>query len=960
MKMKTITKTILVAAVSVWGAICSAQEYYGTTTFGDGSIDFAYRSAMDSQGNVYASGIYSGTITIGNSVTWAGGNADGFLAKYDNDGNPVWVKSFGGAADDVALDVAVDSSDNLYITGYFQGAGALAFDADPGPGVYLLEQLSPILSRDCFIIKLDSNGDFVWAKQVSNPSGFNVNEDSKSIEVDSAGNVYIGGSFVYADFDPDPNTSFELFSTNGGSSPDGFLLKLDTDGNFVWVKTLGSTGIVEIVDMEFDTNEDILLGGRFRNTVDLDPNAGTSTFTSNGGDDLFMAKLSSDGDYIWGQAFGGSGLDVFKSIHDRPSGVYVEGMFSGTVDLNPTAGTNTYVSNGPYDAYLSKFDTDGNYEFSYVLGGETTALEHFYDIAEGFNGNLFVTGSFNGTTDFDNSAAEAITTSNGNTDNFLMEMTTAGEYVNHWTTGGANTEDFPQLYFNDDNHILTMGAFRSPSVDFNPFAGEDIINVVGFYDGYFSRYNLFNNGNDNCGGAIAVVCGDVVSGETINDTNSGGNDANDEFYSFTGSGDAQLVTISLCTGTDYDSTIRIYDDCDLANQIAFNDDNCGLQSEVTFLSDGTSTYYIMIEGFGTASGNFTMEVSCEELAVNDECENALPIACGETITGTTANATFDASAPACGGVEITAPGVWYEFTDNSGLITDYTISLCNGTDYDSKLTVYSGTCGALICETANDDACGLQSEVSFQSDGNTTYYILVHGYLSATGNFTLNVDCTPVPPPNDMIVNAIDVDQIGFPYTDPAVAMPAATTENGNPNGCDLTGANGVWYKFTTNVDGNADATIVSPAGASSVTFYTAADENASETDLTLVDQNSNQCAPGTSSSIFTLANQTYYVFVLNTGGITDVQINATVLGVEDNSLDGFSFYPNPTTGVVNLNATSRIDNATVYNLLGQKVVEMKSDANSMQLNISNLATGTYIMKVSVNGEVGTYKVIKD
>ena len=79
-------------------------------------------------------------------------------------------------------------------------------------------------------------------------------------------------------------------------------------------------------------------------------------------------------------------------------------------------------------------------------------------------------------------------------------------------------------------------------------------------------------------------------GETINDTNSGGNDANDEFYSFTGTGTAQIITVSLCNGTDYDSAIRIYDDCNLANQVGYNDDNCGLQSEATFFSDGTSTY----------------------------------------------------------------------------------------------------------------------------------------------------------------------------------------------------------------------------------------------------------------------------------------------------------------------------------------------------------------------------------
>jgi len=955
--MKTITKTILVAAVFLWGAIISAQEYFGTTTFGDASIEIPYRSAMDSQGNVYSAGIYSGTITVGGtSITWAGGNADGFLAKYDNDGNPIWVKGFGGGFDDVATDVTVDANDNIYITGYFQGAGALSFDADPGPDVYLLQQPSAFLTRDCFIIKLDSNGDFVWAKQISNPDAFG-NEDSKSIEVDTAGNIYIGGSFAYADFDPDPVD--EMIVTSVGGS-DAFLLKLDTDGNFVWVKTFGSTGIVEVVDMEFDDNEDLLLSGRYRNTVDLDPNAGTANFTSNGGDDVFMAKLSSDGDYIWGQAFGGTGLDVIKSIKSLPSGVYVGGMFSGTVDLDPTAGDNTKVSNGSWDAFLSQFDIDGNYNYSYVLGGETTDFENVYDVKEAFNGNLFVTGEFNGTTDFDNSAAEALTTSNGRSDSFLMEITTVGEYVNHWTVGGDNTDAYPQVYFNNNNEILTLGTFRSTTMDFNPFAGEDLISTTGNYDGYFSRYNVFNNGNDGCGGAIAVACGDTISGETINDTDSGGNAANDEFYSFTGTGIAELVTVSLCSGTDFDTVVRIYEDCTLANEISLNDDSCGLQSEVTFLSDGTSTYYIMVEGFGSASGNFSMAVSCEDLAVNDECENALPIACGETVTGTTANATFDSSAPACGGVDITAPGVWYEFTDNSGLITDYTISLCDGTDYDSKLTVYSGTCGALVCETANDDACGLQSEVSFQSDGNTTYYILVHGFGSATGNFSLNVNCTPVPPPNDMIANAIDVDQIGFPYTDAAVAMPAATVENGNPANCDLTGANGVWYKFTTNVDGNADATIITPAGASSVTFYTADDENASETDLTLVDQNSNQCGPGTSSSIFTLANQTYYIFVLNTGGITDIVIDATVLSVENNMLDGFSFYPNPTSAVVNLKAQSIIENATIFNMLGQKVVEVSNNTNTMELKVSSLSAGTYIMKVTVNGQVGAYKVIKN
>src|SRR5690606_33849493 len=415
---------------------------------------------------------------------------------------------------------------------------------------------------------------------------------------------------------------------------------------------------------------------------------------------------------------------------------------------------------------------------------------------------------------------------------------------------------------------------------------------------------------DDCENAIALACGDSVTGETLTATDSGGNPAPDVFYKFTGTGSPQSVTISLCGGgTDYDSLLRVFDDCDLLNQLAVNDDSCGLQSEVTFFSDGTSTYYIMVEGFSSNAGNFSLDVTCIDPPANDECGGAIAVSCGDSITGTTIGATVDTDVAGDCGTALTSPGVWYSLADTSGLPGTITLSRCNGTAFDSKLSVYTGDCSAppLTCVTGNDDACGLQSEVTFSTDGNTTFLILVHSFGGATGNFTLDVSCSPTPPPNDMIVNSIDVDEIGFPYTDPSVAMPAATTEDGNPQGCDLTGANGVWYNFVAAGDGTAIATIVTPGGASSVTFYTAPDEEAVETDLVLVDQQSNQCAPGTSSSIFTLAGQAYYVFVLNTGSITDIVIDGTNLGVGDNAIEGFSYYPNPTTGVLNLSSVDNI-----------------------------------------------------
>lgn len=147
--------------------------------------------------------------------------------------------------------------------------------------------------------------------------------------------------------------------------------------------------------------------------------------------------------------------------------------------------------------------------------------------------------------------------------------------------------------------------------------------------------DLFETGgsdNDNCDGAIAVSCGETVTGTTADATDSGGNVAPDRFYSYTGSGAVETVTVSLC-GSSYDTFIRVFSDCTLTNEIALNDDFCDLQSEVSFTSDGTSTYVIMVEGYDTNSGEFTMSVNCEE--ITDYCEPVLDCTDGDLITNVT-------------------------------------------------------------------------------------------------------------------------------------------------------------------------------------------------------------------------------------------------------------------------------------------------------------------------------------
>lgn len=127
---------------------------------------------------------------------------------------------------------------------------------------------------------------------------------------------------------------------------------------------------------------------------------------------------------------------------------------------------------------------------------------------------------------------------------------------------------------------------------------------------------------------------------------------------------------------------------------------------------------------------------------SDLCGGAPLIACGSTVTGSTAAFTADV-APFCGTGNGTGGGVWYRFTGTGNSIT---ASLC-GSAYDTRLRVYTGTCGALTCTAGNDDFCGLQSQVTWTSTNAVTYYILVHGFGWAAGAYTLTITCAPPPVP---------------------------------------------------------------------------------------------------------------------------------------------------------------------------------------------------------------------
>lgn len=269
--------------------------------------------------------------------------------------------------------------------------------------------------------------------------------------------------------------------------------------------------------------------------------------------------------------------------------------------------------------------------------------------------------------------------------------------------------------------------------------------------------------NDACANAIALSCGQTVTGNTATATNDVAPlctgiapQGKGVWYTITGTGGA--ITLSTCsTATLFDTQISVYTGaCTALTCVAANNNDgactsggaypAGRKSTVTFNSVFGTVYRILVAGTVSASGAFSLSVTCAVAPPpNDACANSILVACGSTTTGSTVGSTADAVG-SCGGFTLnTAGGVWYRVVGNGGMIT---VSLC-GSGYDTKLGVFTGTCGALTCVTGDDDTCdpGLQSVVTFSSTAGTTYLILVTGFSTNTGSFTMNVTCAAPPAP---------------------------------------------------------------------------------------------------------------------------------------------------------------------------------------------------------------------
>jgi len=391
----------------------------------------------------------------------------------------LWAKQIGGTNHDLGYSMALDASSNIYYTGYFQGTA----DFDPGAGVYNLTSAG---SMDIFISKLDSAGNFVWAKQLGGSGG----DIGESIVTDETGNVYITGLFSgTGDFDP----GIGVFNLTSTGSLDIFVSKLDSSGNFVWAKQMGGAFDDEGWSLALSTSGNVYVSGNFNGTADFDPGIGTYNLTSAGQDDIFISKLDGSGNFVWARAMGAAGVDESYSIAVNVSGsVYTFGHFQGTVDFDPGAGVFNLASTGSYDFFISKIDASGNFVWAKAMGGSDGYV--YYSIALDAFGNVYTTSNFMGTSDFDPGAGTFYLTSSGAWDIFISKLDSSGNFIWAKIMGGTGYETGSSIAIDREGNgdAYTTGFFEG-TVDFDPGPGVFNLTEAGWGDIFLSKLDSAGN-----------------------------------------------------------------------------------------------------------------------------------------------------------------------------------------------------------------------------------------------------------------------------------------------------------------------------------------------------------------------------------------------------------------------------------------------------------------------------------
>jgi hypothetical protein len=345
-------------------------------TWGGAGDDYGLGIAVDNDGNIFTVGSFSSTVDFNPDPieedihTAANGYESGFLSKFDSHGDFQWVKTFvaeGGYTFAKSVDTNVNG--DVYVCGssssYLPGA---------------------------FLIKLNSSGEIIWQGKW----GDGYDDEAKCVKIRNDGSVVVSGFYTgTTDFDPSSGTDI-----HSASDRDAFVNVFDSSCNQLWSAVWGGGSVDVVNSSDVDSAGNIYSVGWFFGTTDLNPGPGSNYHASNGGEDAFINKLDSNGNFLGGYTWGANGWDEASDCAvDEFDDVYIVGWFYYTVDFDPDLvdveeRTAVWYSDG----FVSKFDSEGDFKWVFTIGEEGYDEVHSIQIT---GNGYFVIGGEAFDADFD-------------------------------------------------------------------------------------------------------------------------------------------------------------------------------------------------------------------------------------------------------------------------------------------------------------------------------------------------------------------------------------------------------------------------------------------------------------------------------------------------------------------------------------------------------------------------------
>ena len=344
---------------------------------------------------------------------------------------------------------------------------------------------------DIYVLKLDSNGDFVWAVAAGDQS---PGDTGYALAVDDIGDVYVTGRF-YGSFDFDPGPATYALSSVGGA--DAFVWKLTTDGDFVWARSVGgnhpgSYNFDVGNGIAVDDSHNVYISGQFWNTGDFDPGPDVLMLPHAGppsevkSSDAFLVKLDAGGNLAWARGFGGyNGNDMALDVVVNPVGdVYATGFFSNTVDFDPGPRKYELTSLGKEDIFFLRLDAAGNFVAARAIGGAGSDTSG--DLAMDCTGSVYLAGRMSESVEFDPGSDSFDLTSVGDGDIFVARLDPYGKTLWARNMGGAAADYGTGVAVDSAGNVYVAGEFRGDA-DFDPESDGGDLTSVGDLDAFLSK-----------------------------------------------------------------------------------------------------------------------------------------------------------------------------------------------------------------------------------------------------------------------------------------------------------------------------------------------------------------------------------------------------------------------------------------------------------------------------------------